>query len=87
MATDTCQCGSGLPENPYRVGDSRVCETCYARWIREGIEPEIERREREQTRISVSGRSVRCKVCGGLFKASRVKDRVCETCDDTVTDE
>ena len=79
---DTCLCGFSLPSNPYRIGNARVCEACYARWIREGIEPDIERREREQTRVAVSGPSVRCKVCGGLFKKSRVNNRVCEMCDD-----
>lgn len=81
MEVERCHCKAILPENPYKIGNSKVCEACYARWVRDGIEPEVERHERQSRKER--GNAVRCKSCGGLFKAQRVdKQGLCWNCDE-----
>ena len=81
MDVERCRCRAILPANPYKIGNGKVCEACYARWLRDGIEPEVERHEKAARKER--GNAVRCKGCGGLFKASRVDDNgLCWNCDD-----
>ena len=82
-----CKCGSIIVGQPYKIGQSQVCEGCYARYVRDGAEPEVDRIERERVRKSEQGPSGRCKECGGLFKKSILVNGFCGQCSDVPGDD